>query len=110
MARRTKLKNPGTPRHFIKQWREYRGLTQERLADRVDLSVGAISQLESGLVAYTQPTLEAIASALSCTAADLIMRDPTRPNSLWSIWDQASAAQRQQIEAVAMALLVAKTA
>jgi transcriptional regulator with XRE-family HTH domain len=110
MARRKKLTQPGTVRHFIRQWRDHRGLTQERLADRVDLSVGAISQLENGIIPYTQATLEAIASALSCEPADLIMRDPTKQSAIWSIWDQATSAQRQQIEAVALALIMSKPA
>ncbi len=67
---------PDKPRHFIKEWRKHRGLTQQRLADRLGLTHGAVSQLERGLVGYTQPTLEALAEALQCEPADLIWRDP----------------------------------
>jgi len=66
----------GPPRHFIKAWRTHRGLTQERLADRVGVTHGAMSQLERGLVNYTQPMLEALADALQCEPADLLWRDP----------------------------------
>lgn len=74
------------PRHFIREWRKHRGLTLEQLAERVGLTHGAISQLERGETNYTQPTLEAIAEALDCEPADLIMRRPDSPT--WSIWDE----------------------
>jgi transcriptional regulator with XRE-family HTH domain len=76
----------GKPRHFIRQWRKFRGLTQVRLAERIGQTHGAISQLERGLVGYTQPTLEALAEALQCEPGDLITRDPS--SEIWSIWDQ----------------------
>jgi transcriptional regulator with XRE-family HTH domain len=77
---------PDKPRHFIKAWRIHRGLTQERLGDRVGVTHGALSQLERGLVNYTQPMLEALADALQCEPGDLITRDPN--SEIWSIWDQ----------------------
>jgi transcriptional regulator with XRE-family HTH domain len=79
------LKSDG-PRHFIKAWRRHRGLTQERLAERVGVTHGAVSQLERGLMNYTQPMLEALADALQCEPGDLITRDPN--SEIWSIWDQ----------------------
>lgn len=72
-------------RHFIKAWREHRGLSQEQLAERIGVTHGAVSQLERGLVNYTQPMLEALADALDCEPADLIMRDPNA--SIWSVMD-----------------------
>lgn len=83
-------------RTFIRAWRQHRGLTIEQLAERVGVTHGAISQLERGLVNYTQPMLEAIADALMCEPADLIMRDPTREDALWSIYDQLEPAQRNE--------------
>lgn len=72
-------------RHFIRQWRKHRGYTLEQLAEMVGVTHGALSQLERGLVNYTQPMLEALAVALSCEPADLIMRDPANP--VWTILD-----------------------
>lgn len=83
-------------RTFIRSWRQHRGLTIEQLAERVGVTHGAISQLERGLVNYTQPMLEAIADALMCEPADLIMRDPTREDAIWSIYDQLEPAQRNE--------------
>lgn len=92
-------------RHFIKEWRTHRGLTQEQLADRLEVSKATLSRLESGKQPYTQDMLEAVADALSCEPADLIMRDPSSPDAIWSIWEQASPAQRNQIVSVVKALV-----
>jgi len=70
------IPKPERPRHYIREWRKYRGLTQERLAERLDLTGGAISQLETGVTGYTQETLEGIAVALNCEPGDLLSRDP----------------------------------
>ena len=66
----------GPPRHFVREWREHRGMTQEELAEIVGITHGAISQLERGEVGYTQRTLEAYAEALACTGSDLVGRNP----------------------------------
>jgi transcriptional regulator with XRE-family HTH domain len=81
MARRTS-KEPIFRPNFIKAWREFRGLTQEKLAARVEdiggqaISAGMISRLENRQVAYTQQRLEALADALGCDPADLLRRPP----------------------------------
>src|SRR5207342_1952034 len=77
-----KRKQPPRPRgqfrkSFIRQWRDYRGLTLERLADRVGMTAGNLSQLERGNQGYTQNTLEALAQALQTDTASLLMRDPS---------------------------------
>lgn len=95
---------------FIKQWRKHRGLTQERLADRVGMSNGNLSQIENGNTAYTQETLEALAEALQCAPADLLMRNPTDPEGIWSLWDQAKPAERLQIIEVVKTLLRTRAA
>lgn len=92
---RTNFKPP-KPRHFIRQWRKHRGLTQEQLAEIVGVTHGAISQLERGETGYTQPMLEALAAAMHCEPADLIMRDPSQPGAPWSIWDNLKPAAREK--------------
>lgn len=95
-------------RHYVREWRKYRGLTQERLAERTPFSTGAISQLETGRTKYTQDMLEALAEALQCTPADLLMRDPSRNGAVWSIEDQlktASPQKRTEVLAVVQTML-----
>jgi transcriptional regulator with XRE-family HTH domain len=80
---------------FIRAWREFRGLTLQKLADRVaeivgddDFSHAPLSRIERGKIAYTQPRLEALAIALNCEPVDLLIRNPLDKSSLWSIYDQ----------------------
>jgi len=61
--------------------------------------------LERGQRGYTQETLEAVASALQTDVASLLMRDPTDPDAIWSIWDQAKPSQRRQIVEIAKTLV-----
>jgi transcriptional regulator with XRE-family HTH domain len=89
------------PRHFIKAWRLHRGLTQERLGERVGVTHGALSQLERGLTNYTQPMLEALADALQCEPRDLIVRDPK--SEIWSVFDailKLPPVEQQRIAAI----------
>lgn len=92
---RTRFKRQkGLP--LLKKWRKYRdNITQERLADRAGISQGMISQLENGDSDFTGGLLDVLADALSCEPADLIMRDPTDPEGIWSIWDRIKPEQRK---------------
>ena len=89
-----KIKKPKHKPTFIRQWRKHRGLNQEQLAARVGVTQETISRVERGDIGYTQPMLEACADALNCSPADLIMRDPSREDFMWSIWDQIPAEKR----------------
>lgn len=64
-------------RTFIKKWREYRNLTQDELAERLETSKASISRVENGQQAYTQDLLEACADILKTTPAGLLEIDPT---------------------------------
>lgn len=81
-------------RTFIRDWRKFRRLTLEQLAGRLDVTAGALSQLERGDVSYTQPMLEALAVELRCEPSDLIMRAPQSNQALQLVWDQIPEAER----------------
>jgi transcriptional regulator with XRE-family HTH domain len=85
-------------RTFIREWREYKGLTQVQLANRLEGVVGqsTLSRLERGDYAYTQPTLEAIAEALGCEPADLIGRLPGAPHELTLLVNKLSPEARKK--------------
>ena len=84
-------------RTCIRQWRHYRGLTLEAVAERIDMTPGLVSLVERGLRGYTQGTVEALASALRTDPATLLTRDPMDPNAIWAIWDKAKVSQRKRI-------------
>jgi transcriptional regulator with XRE-family HTH domain len=102
MAKVRPLPKRRAPRHFIKQWRIFRGLTQEQLAERVGVTHGAISQLERGITNYTQEMLESLAFALQCEPADLIMRNPeTDAWSAWAVFDNIRDLPETELRRVA---------
>ena len=56
----------------MKVWREYRGLTQKKLADAAGISVPYLSQLEAGKRKGSLEVFSAIATALSVTLDDIV--------------------------------------
>lgn len=83
-------------------------MTLEQLAERVGVTHGALSQLERGVINYTQTMLEALAGALSCTPADLIVRDPEDQSAAWAIVDElehVTGATRDRVVRVVKELL-----
>lgn len=81
-------------RWFLKEWRTHRGLTQQQLAERLETTKSVISALENGKQRWNQDIIELAAEALNCEPVDLIMRDPTAPDSIWSIWERVPATNR----------------
>lgn len=108
MPKRIAFQKPRARRRtFFKEWREFRELSQQQLADRLDTSVASISRIESGTQPYTQDVLEALAEALRTDPASLLMRNPNDPEAIWSIWDNAKPGERKMI--VDIARTVTKT-
>ena len=85
-------------RTFLREWREYRGLTQEQAVERLNISRALLSKIENAKSPYTQGFMEAAAEAYGCEVADLIMRDPNSP--VWSIYDTLQNLPRDQQEHV----------
>jgi transcriptional regulator with XRE-family HTH domain len=90
--------------HYIRQWRKHRGLTQAQLAERIGISKSYVTKIETFQRRYDQPFLEATAEALRCEPADLIMRDPTDPDGIWSVWDTLAPVERRQMVEIAKTL------
>lgn len=96
------------PRHgktFIREWRAFRGLTLEQLAERIGVTHATLSRIERGRQPYNQPLLEALAEGLMTDTASLLIRDPKDPTGIWTIWDRANQGQRRQIVEIAETLL-----
>jgi len=56
----------------IKVWREYRGLTQQQLAEMVGISTQYLSQIETGKRTGTTEVLLSIAKVLRVTLDDIV--------------------------------------
>lgn len=89
---------------FIREWRRYRRLTLVQLAERVGITHGQLSKVERGLRPYAQPLLEKLAEELGTDPASLLMRNPTDPEGIWSIWDQVPATERPRALTILRAL------
>jgi transcriptional regulator with XRE-family HTH domain len=78
MSKPTKTESsPSTrDRWYLAEWRQFRELTQEQLAERVGSSKGYISDLENSERRYNQDLLERFAKALDCKPWQLLI-DPS---------------------------------
>lgn len=85
-------KHPG---HYLRDWREAKGLSQERVAERVGMSVPQVSKIENGKQGYRQETLEQFAKALGCGPADLL-RPPHAPENELALYIMALSEKRRQ--------------
>jgi DNA-binding XRE family transcriptional regulator len=57
----------------VKVWRDYRGMTQQELAEKAGISVPYLSQLETGKRKGSLGAMNAIAKALGVTLDDLVV-------------------------------------
>ena len=62
----------------IKRVRKERNLTQEVLAERLDVSIGYISQVERGVTKISLDLLGAISGILQCDVAELVSGSAVR--------------------------------
>lgn len=92
-------------RTFIRQWREYRDRTLEDVADKIGITHASLSRIERGLHPYSQPILEKLAHELGADVPSLLARDPSDPEHIWGIWDQAKTGERQMIVDIARTIV-----
>ena len=59
----------------IKAWREFRGLTQQQLADAAGISKPYLSQIETGKRKGSTDILSALAKALKVTLEEVVARE-----------------------------------
>jgi transcriptional regulator with XRE-family HTH domain len=103
-------------RTYIREWREKRGLSLRRLAERLEQTPGgdlmmshvSIGRIERGKQPYSQSILEAIAEALGVTAAMLLEVNPNKDGDVIDITlrlNKAPLELRQQAIHILEALL-----
>lgn len=101
-----------TAPHFLRQWRKRSGFSLERVAEKVALlsaewaadgeqravtmTHATLSRIERGKLPYNQHLLELLADIYQTTPASLLVRDPSDPDGLWSIYDKLSPVERHQ--------------
>lgn len=102
------------PKHYLRQWRKAAGLSLEGVREKaqalfedrvvaegeeidlnkIGLSHSTLSRIESFKVPYNQKLLEVLAEVYGTDVASLIIRDPTEPEGIWSIYDQIPVTER----------------
>jgi transcriptional regulator with XRE-family HTH domain len=97
-------------KNYIREWRKDRNLSLEALAERVGEKIGgfthaSLSRIERGLQPWSEDVLEAIADALRTDVASLLMRNPSDPEGMWSIWDRAQKVERELIVEMAETII-----
>ena len=89
----------------MRKWREHRNKTLVQVAEHLHMTHGSLSKIERGKVPYSQKLLEALAELYMCEPADLIVRDPSDPDGIWSVWESASPGDRSKIVAIAKTIV-----
>jgi transcriptional regulator with XRE-family HTH domain len=96
---------PGKRRNFLREWRRKSNRTLEQVADHLHMTHGNLSKIERGKVPWNEDLLDALADLYGCEPVDLLIRDPSDPEGIWSIWDNAKPVERRQIVAIAEAVV-----
>lgn len=73
-------------RIYLKEWREYRGLTVEALAEKARVSPALISLIENRKSAGSPDTLEKLADALRISVGELLDIKPETGGSVFRTW------------------------
>lgn len=104
MAKKFKKIGP-YQKHFVAEWREHFGHSQEKLAEMIGTTKATISRLENYENSYSQDLIEAIAEVLSLSPATLLAIDPKDENDIFTPWKEASKPQRKLIVMLAAGIL-----
>jgi len=81
MPRVAKPKRSRT-KHFLREWRDFRGLSLAEAAEPLQTSDSNLARIEKGHVPYNQDLLELAAQAYRCSLCDLLSHDPTKAQQL----------------------------
>ena len=100
MRQRAHKPNPSKGRNYVRDWRLYRGLTQEQLAGQADYTPATISQLETGKQGYEEKTLIRLAEVLDCHPSDLISGPPEAGNLMAELRALPDATRTEIIDAL----------
>ena len=99
-------------KHYIREWRKKRGLSQVQLADRMESEPGVrlmsnvtISNIEKGVQSPTLEQLHAIAHALSVPVTALIESNPNMDGEVVDLLAKIDAKNRPTIVAMLKAAL-----
>lgn len=83
--------------HYLKEWRKFRRMTQQELADAVGTSKSVISDMERGELQVSPKWLRRLAPALQTQPGHLLDHDPESLDSdIIDIWSRIDIRERAQ--------------
>lgn len=86
-------KNAGP--NYLRKWREFREMSQEELAAKVDTTASVISMLEQGERGLSAKWLRRLAPALKTSPGHLLEHDPNDlPTDIIDIWSHIPEVDR----------------
>ena len=80
---------------FMRQWRKFKKMTLEQVAERVEVDTSTVGRIERGEIPYNQDFLERVAFAYGCEVTDLLSVDPLRPDPPKLVYERLKAAPKE---------------
>lgn len=92
--------------NYLREWRKFRGMTQQELAAAVETNANMIQYLESGERGLSAKWLRRLAPVLDTTSGMILDHNPYDLDSdMIEIWATASNREKRQIADVAKAIV-----
>ena len=79
MPKRKRIEDRQLDPTYLREWREHKGINQQKAAAAIGIDQAALSRIESGKVPYSQLHLQELSKLYGVTITDLLIRDPRRP-------------------------------
>lgn len=100
-------------RHYLRAWREHRGLTQAEVVNRLAIlddpklpkTEATLSRVETNKQIYTERLLLALADIYDADPSELLGRDPKKEGKILDLMARLNEHQLIQAEAVIEAIL-----
>lgn len=84
-------------RNYLKEWRLYRGMSQDELAEKIGTTKAVISLLENEKRPLSSKWLRKLAEALDTQPGYILDHDPNSINSdIFEIWSRLGTTDREQ--------------
>lgn len=85
------------PPHFLREWRQFRHMTQQELAEAIGTSKTVISEMERGNLQLSPKWLRKMAPVLETQAGYILDHDPADlDNDIIEIWGKIDEQDRDQ--------------
>ena len=92
--------------NYLKEWRQFRNMTQQAVADAVGTNANMIQYLENGERGLSAKWLRRLAPVLDTTCGMILDHNPYELDSdIIEIWATASNREKRQITDVAKAIV-----